>query len=250
LPADSATIACGEALKMDSLQDMIESFGIGRASLPGMLVNLLVTLGLSQIVAYHYLRFSEVLSNKRKFARIFAQISATTFLVISIVGTSLALSLGLVGALSIVRFRTPIKEPEELAYLYLAIAIGIGMGANEPIVTSAVAAAILIFMTASKYSQLSGNPLRTLLHVTAPRPADDAEDRVAMENQQFANLLRVVEQGTQKVDIRRVDRTPTELNAAFLIEMENSDSIQVLMSLIGQELPGASVSLVERNASE
>ena len=43
----------------------------------------------------------------------------------------LALSLGLVGALSIVRFRTPIKEPEELAYIFLAIAIGLALGADQ-----------------------------------------------------------------------------------------------------------------------
>ncbi len=44
-------------------------------------------------------------------------------------GRGLMLGLGLVGALSIIRFRTPIKEPEELAYLFLAIAVGIGLGA-------------------------------------------------------------------------------------------------------------------------
>lgn len=52
------------------------------------------------------------------------------FLVIFVVKSSLALSLGLVGALSIVRFRTPIKGPEELVYLFLSIAIGLGFGAG------------------------------------------------------------------------------------------------------------------------
>jgi len=47
----------------------------------------------------------------------------TTMLVISIVKSSLALSLGLVGALSIVRFRSAIKEPEELVYIFLSMAI-------------------------------------------------------------------------------------------------------------------------------
>ena len=66
----------------------------------------------------------------------------TTVLVISIVKSSLALSLGLVGALSIVRFRTPIKEPEELAYLFLCIAAGLGLGANQTLPT--IIAIILI----------------------------------------------------------------------------------------------------------
>ena len=48
-----------------------------------------------------------------------------TTLVIAVVKSSLALSLGLVGALSIVRFRTPVKEPEELTYLFFSIALGL-----------------------------------------------------------------------------------------------------------------------------
>ena len=56
-----------------------------------------------------------------------------------IVKSSLALSLGLVGALSIVRFRTPIKEPEDLVYIFLSIAIGIGYGALQ------ITATLLVF---------------------------------------------------------------------------------------------------------
>ena len=52
-------------------------------------------------------------------------------IIITIVKSSLALSLGLVGALSIVRFRTAIKDPEELSFLFISIAIGLGMGANQ-----------------------------------------------------------------------------------------------------------------------
>ena len=51
--------------------------------------------------------------------------------VITIVKSSLALSLGLVGALSIVRFRTPIKETEELIMLFINLAIGLGLGASK-----------------------------------------------------------------------------------------------------------------------
>ena len=70
----------------------------------------------------------------------------TTILIISIVKSSLALSLGLVGALSIVRFRTPIKEPEELAYLFISIAIGLGLGANQVLATVISSLFILILM--------------------------------------------------------------------------------------------------------
>ena len=63
-------------------------------------------------------------------------ISLTTMFVIAVIKQSLALSLGLVGALSIIRFRTAIKDPEELANLFFAISIGIGLGANQVEITS------------------------------------------------------------------------------------------------------------------
>ena len=61
-----------------------------------------------------------------------------TFLVILIVKSSLALSLGLVGALSVIRFRTPVKEPEDLVFLFFAIALGIGYGALQILPTSII----------------------------------------------------------------------------------------------------------------
>ena len=62
-------------------------------------------------------------------------LALTTMLIITIVKSSIALSLGLVGALSIVRFRAAIKEPEELVYLFLVIAIGLGTGAEQTEIT-------------------------------------------------------------------------------------------------------------------
>ena len=81
-------------------------------------INLIVVSILSYLIRLVYNRFSQSLSNKDYFSKNFVVLGITTCLVITIVKSSLALSLGLVGALSIVRFRAAIKEPEELA-LYL-----------------------------------------------------------------------------------------------------------------------------------
>ena len=63
-------------------------------------------------------------------------LTITICVIISVVKSSLALSLGLVGALSIVRFRTPIKDPEDLIFLFLAIVAGLGFGANQNVYTA------------------------------------------------------------------------------------------------------------------
>lgn len=109
------------------------------------LLNLIVGLILSLLVAWYYEHYGQSLSNRRKFARLLPVLALTTALVISIVKSSLALSLGLVGALSIVRFRTAIKEPEELAFLFIAIAIGLGVGADQRWITAAGTIGILTY---------------------------------------------------------------------------------------------------------
>ena len=101
------------------------------------IINLIIAGVLSFIIKLFYKKFSTTLSNREEFSKNFVLLSVTTFIVITVVKNSLALSLGLVGALSIVRFRAAIKEPEELVYLFLIISIGLGCGAGQIKVTVA-----------------------------------------------------------------------------------------------------------------
>ena len=93
----------------------------------------------SLVIKFLYEKKTNSLTSIASFARLLPILSLITFLVIMIVKSSLALSLGLVGALSIVRFRTPIKEPEDLVYIFLSIGIGIGYGALQ------ITATLLVF---------------------------------------------------------------------------------------------------------
>lgn len=99
-----------------------------------LLFNLFLTAFLSYILGLIFIRFGKSISNKASLASSFPMLSITTMIIITVVKSSLALSLGLVGALSIVRFRTPIKEPEELTYLFLAIVLGLTIGADQQLV--------------------------------------------------------------------------------------------------------------------
>lgn len=82
-------------------------------------------------IALIYRKYGVSLANRKVFSDVFWLLSVTTCIVIMVVKFSIALSLGLVGALSIVRFRAAIKEPEELVHLFLVIAIGISCGAGQ-----------------------------------------------------------------------------------------------------------------------
>ena len=124
--------------------------------LQGFILSLLCAAILSFLVQLFYIRYSSTLSNRKEFAKIFVVLGVTTCIVIMIVKSSLALSLGLVGALSIVRFRAAIKEPEELVYLFLIIAIGLGCGANQLlIITTGIFFSLIIIMLYSGYLKSS-----------------------------------------------------------------------------------------------
>jgi len=108
------------------------------------MVNFILCVVMSFILRNFYIRRSFSLTGKMHIGSIIPILATVVFLVILVVKSSLALSLGLVGALSIVRFRTPIKEPEELVYLFLAIAIGLGYAAGQTLLTSVIFLSILV----------------------------------------------------------------------------------------------------------
>ena len=81
-------------------------------------INFILCTFSSIILREIYLKNSLTLSVKNYIGNILPILSITIFLIILIVKSSIALSLGLVGALSIVRFRTPIKDPEELIFFF------------------------------------------------------------------------------------------------------------------------------------
>ena len=96
---------------------------------------ILLSLILAYVVKFTYTKVSKTLNDKEYFSDTFIPLAIITTLVITVIKFSLALSLGLVGALSIVRFRAAIKEPEELVYLFFIIGIGLANGANQFLVS-------------------------------------------------------------------------------------------------------------------
>ena len=99
------------------------------------IVAILLSLILAYLIKFTYIKVSTSLNDKEHFSETFVPLAIITTLVITVIKFSLALSLGLVGALSIVRFRAAIKEPEELVYLFFIIGIGLANGANQFLVS-------------------------------------------------------------------------------------------------------------------
>ena len=211
-------------------------------SLISLLFNVAVGIILSLAVSWHFKSFGSTLSNRQELARILPFITLTTILIIAVVKSSLALSLGLVGALSIVRFRTPIKEPEELAYLFLSIAIGLGLGANQTVPTVVVSLAILIFMGAYSYRQI-GKAARNIfltidLHISAEEDNDHILDR----------LNEAILPHVNTSDLRRFDIRESSIEAAFIIDVDSIDVLTLITNNLRTAYPAIGVSFLDQNS--
>jgi len=114
---------------MDEISKLLESQN--EFSYLYFLISLFLTVIYSLIVRYCYENYGNALGSKIFISRIIVFLAITTFLVISVVKQSLALSLGLVGALSIIRFRTAIKEAEQIVYFLVLTSISIACAANS-----------------------------------------------------------------------------------------------------------------------
>ena len=132
----------------------LENFILNSApdiSYSNFVIAILVSAFLAFIVKLAYIRISRTLNDREYFSDIFVPLAIITTLVITVIKFSLALSLGLVGALSIVRFRAAIKEPEELVYLFFIIGIGLANGANQFLVSIICTFFIILILFIKKY---------------------------------------------------------------------------------------------------
>ena len=103
-----------------------------------------VLVGAVIFVSYRFSHSSAVYS--AKFNVSLVMLTIVTTLIMSVIGNNVALSLGMVGALSIVRYRTAIKDPRDTAYIFWAIAAGICCGVQDFTVVGIGSGVIFVVM--------------------------------------------------------------------------------------------------------
>ena len=99
-------------------------------SMTDALVAIALSFALSLFIVFIYRATYAGVNNSRNFTGCLMMLSMVTTMVILVISSNMVLSLGMVGALSIVRFRTAVKEPTDTAFLFWAIATGIICGAG------------------------------------------------------------------------------------------------------------------------
>lgn len=198
---------------MNSYEKILQYFNFApqEIDITLFIVNAAMAILLSLLLELTYRRCANSLSNKSQFSYNFIMVSMTTMLIITLVGSSVALSLGLVGALSIVRYRAAIKEPEELTYLFLAIATGLGMGANQPVITI-IAFFILLAVIWVRYLVKPMNKLNSynlIVNLQDPKEGD------------MEKIVGIVSLKFSRPALRRFDQSKSNLDLAFRVRVKS-----------------------------
>jgi len=209
-------------------------------SLTSLVINLAVGVFLSVLLRLHFKYFGSTLSNREEFSQVCPFILLTTILIITVVKSSLALSLGLVGALSIVRFRTPIKEPEELAYLFIAIAMGLGLGADQRIPTLVAGPLILIIMAVFKWTKKESKNKNLYLSLDWKETPEKTGDFLTQFNQVIGKHVLIS-------DLRRMDVREGGLEATYFIDVESPGDLSNLVEDLQKTFSGIGVTFIDQN---
>ena len=189
-------------------------------------LSIFLSIFLSFLVQQFYIKFSTTLSNKIEFSKNFLILGATTTIIITIVKSSLALSLGLVGALSIVRFRAAIKEPEELVYLFLIISIGLGCGAGQLfIVTLGIVIILSLIFLVSKIK--SKNNIKNLDKLSLSIIYNFSTNEKMIEN-----LKKLLLQKSNFVKLISLVKTDANTTVNFQIQLKNFHTLNNLINSI------------------
>lgn len=114
---------------MDELLNFSE-IQITNTTFTDFIIGLFILLLLSFFLKKTYEKYSLSVSNKKNFSSILPLFAVGIFIIVVSIKSSIVLSLGLVGALSIIRMRTAIKEIEQIVYLLLLTAVSISIAAN------------------------------------------------------------------------------------------------------------------------
>ena len=119
-------------LTLEELLNMLNNMSHANKSLTAsrVILTMLITFAVAQFIFYTYRKTFKGVLYTRNFNVSLVMIALVTAFVILPISSNIILSLGMVGALSIVRFRTAIKDPIDTVFLFWAIGVGLGCGAG------------------------------------------------------------------------------------------------------------------------
>lgn len=161
-----------------SVQDFIkksilESGVFDGVSMANAALGLLTALLMGAIIYLVYRKFYTGVIYSRSFAISLVGMTILTAMVTLAISTNIVISLGMVGALSIVRFRTAIKDPLDLLYLFWAITTGITSGAGMYLLVFVAAVVMTLMIMIFYHKQQNGRIYILVVHYVGDSTGDE-----------------------------------------------------------------------------
>jgi len=155
-------------------------------SFPDMVISLALAFAIGLFIFEIYRKTYRGVMYSRSFGITLLALAMITDLAIMTVTSNVVLSLGMVGALSIVRFRTAIKEPLDIAFLFWSIVVGIMLGAG--MLPLAVFGSIILGLTLLLFSNHSTSETPYILVIQCEEEAAE-QDATAMVEKKVARHI-------------------------------------------------------------
>ncbi|WP_419535084.1 DUF4956 domain-containing protein [Endozoicomonas sp.] len=206
------------------------------------MLNLVIGYILASLIGIHFRKYSTAFGNRKDFSRLFPILMLSVILIITVVKASLALALGLVGALSIVRFRTPIKEPEELTYLFLNIGLAIALGAGQTFAAITACAVILILIAVSK-KRMARSFQENGLFLSIRYTVDQETSREHV----LSELKNTLSQHVLRMDLSRLDFSNAKVDALFFINVHTAEELDAIIANLNSKFSQVQISILEQN---
>jgi hypothetical protein len=134
-------------MNKSAIQDLFSSQTIAPSSWLTIIFSLLLAFAVGLFIAFIYKRNYRGVMYSSNFAMTLIMMTLVTTPVVMCIKQSIQLSMGMVGALSIVRFRTAVKEPLDTAYMFWSLTMGILLGAGQFFLTAMTVAGIAVLLT-------------------------------------------------------------------------------------------------------
>jgi hypothetical protein len=199
--------------------------------------NFVICIIFSFLLKEIYIRKSKSFSGKLHIGNIIPVFAAGIFIVITVVKSSLALSLGLVGALSIVRFRTPVKEPEDLIYLFLTITLGLGYGSGNTLVTTSLFILTLLVIYVNFSKKLNENIKEYNLIINCKSDVDTND------------LINVMKKIVGEINFNRIENLENGKSFVLSISIKNYENLELIFNNIKKLDPNAEITFFENNTN-
>lgn len=190
-------------------------------SLLDMVLALVLAFGIGLFIFFVYKKTYGGVMYSSSFGVTLIALTMITTLVILAVTSNIVLSLGMVGALSIVRFRTAIKEPMDIAFLFWSIAVGIVLAAGLiPLaVFGSVVIGIILLVFANRKD--NSNPYIVVLSCEGSESEKTATEYLAKNTKKCSVKSKTVRKGN------------VELNIEIRMKNDNTDFINAMADLPG-----------------